>query len=150
MRISGFLAGVTLALCLPLAYAEAPKTGTKARQISKAEAALTAANGRRSIECKSKAQCLLALPLAQRYAKERSDTATSLQATAAAQQTALALTVAVYPVPGPDAAAIISLNAQCDGLLREGEAAFFECARKVVDAYNQFRPFVEAALDQPG
>lgn len=143
MRISGFLAGVTLALCLPVAYAEVPKTSTKAQQISKVNAALAEANGRRSVECKSKAQCIRALPLAQRYAKERSDSAPL-------QTTALALTVAVYPIPGRDETAIISLNAQCDGLLREGETAFFECARKVVDAYNQFRPFVEAALNQPG
>lgn len=138
-----------LAMCLPIAYAEAPKPRTKAQQIREVNAALAEANGRRSVECRSKAQCIRALPLAQRYAKERSDSA-SLQTTAAAGQTALALTVAVYPVPGRDETAIISLNAQCDGLVREGEAAFFECARKVVDAYNQFRPFVEATLDQPG
>lgn len=46
------------------------------------------------------------------------------------KQSALALSVSL--IIGPDSAAIVSLNAGCNGLLNQGDFAFFECARKVV------------------
>lgn len=155
MSYPAYLAGLALALSLPFAHAQAPKEDAKAKkvkaqQISRAEAALAAANGRRSIECRSKAQCIKAFPLAERYAKERSDPTPPAKAADFIKKSALALAVSVYPVAGPDGAAIISLNAQCDGLLGQGDFAFFECVHKVADAYNQFRPVLESALDQPG